>query len=185
MSSIAAHLARGKGVIRVVADLRGQVERDAQTRDAVIEQIAKALVRFGGGGEARVLPHRPGAAAVHVRLNAARVREGARGADVALEIGGDEVFRRREGPCLGARGHSTSRIVARGSRQAGHLFLAKNVPKKRRFVDTLLRCLYNADSLLWKAKPLYLKPLAPDPCRPPRLGRFGLGNAPDSRPGGG
>src|SRR5688572_8450187 len=45
---------------------------------------------------------------------------------------------------------------------------AQNRPKYRRFVDTLQSCLYNADSLLGKAKPLYLKPLAPDPCRSPR-----------------
>jgi hypothetical protein len=101
----AAHLARCERVIRVVADLRGQIEGDAQPRDAVIEQIAKALVGFRRRREARVLPHRPGTAAVHVRLNAASERECAGGADVSLEIGVDEVVRRREGPCLGARGH--------------------------------------------------------------------------------
>ena len=62
---------------------------------------------------------------------------------------------------------------------------AENRPENRRFVDTLQSCLYNADSLLGKANPLYLKPLAPDPCWSPRPGRFGSGNAPDPGPAAG
>src|SRR5688572_30976449 len=58
----------------------------------------------------------------------------------------------------------------------------ENGPKNGRIVDTLQWCLYNADSLLRRAKPLYLKPLAPDPCWSPRPGRFGSGNDPDPGP---
>src|SRR6185369_2000737 len=42
---------------------------------AVAEQEAEAVVGFFGGAEAGVLAHRPEAAAVHVRLHAARVRK--------------------------------------------------------------------------------------------------------------
>ena len=69
----AADFAGGQWMIGVVAHLGGQIERDAQTSDALSEQIAIACVRLGGGTEAGVLPHRPQPAAVHRRLDAARV----------------------------------------------------------------------------------------------------------------
>ena len=67
----AADFAGGQRVVGVVAHLRRQVEGDAQAADALREQVAVARVRFGGGAEPGVLPHRPQPAAVHRRLDAA------------------------------------------------------------------------------------------------------------------
>src|SRR5688572_32707301 len=92
-------------MVGVVTDLGGEVERDAQAGDPVIEQIAKALVRLGSCRETGVLTHGPRPASVHVRLDAARERECSGDADVGFEIGVGKVDRRREGSCLGARGH--------------------------------------------------------------------------------
>ena len=69
-------------MVRVVADLRRQIEGDAQAGDALVQQVAVAAVRLGGRAEAGVLAHRPEPAAVHGRLDAARERELAREADV-------------------------------------------------------------------------------------------------------
>ena len=69
----AADFAGGERVIRVVAHLRGQIEGDAQPAHALRQQVAVPRIRFGGGAEARVLPHRPEAAAVHRGLEAAGV----------------------------------------------------------------------------------------------------------------
>src|SRR6185369_13548778 len=52
---------------------------------AVVEQVAEALVGLLGRAEARELAHRPEAAAVHRRVDAARERELAREADPLLE----------------------------------------------------------------------------------------------------
>ena len=57
-----AHLAEGVGVVGVVADLGGQVEGHREPGRALLEQVAVAPVRLGGGAEAGVLPHRPEAA---------------------------------------------------------------------------------------------------------------------------
>ena len=78
-----ADLAGRKRMVRVVADLRRQVEGDAQPHDACDEQIAIAAIRLGGRSEAGVLAHRPGPAAVHVRLDAAREGKGTRQAESA------------------------------------------------------------------------------------------------------
>ena len=48
-----ADLAGGQRVVRVVADLRRQVEGDAQARDALREQVAVSPVRLGGGSRSR------------------------------------------------------------------------------------------------------------------------------------
>ena len=53
-------------VVGVVAELRRQVERDREARLPLLEQVAVALVRLLRRREARVLPHRPRPAAVHV-----------------------------------------------------------------------------------------------------------------------
>ena len=70
-----ADLAGGQRMVRVVADLRRQVEGHAEAHDALGEQVAVAAIRLGRRPEAGVLPHRPGPAAVHGRLDAAGVRE--------------------------------------------------------------------------------------------------------------
>ena len=72
-------LALGERVVGVVAELRGQVERDRQTGLPALEQVAEARVRLLRGAVARVLANRPRAAAVHRGIRAARERELARG----------------------------------------------------------------------------------------------------------
>ena len=67
-----ADFALGERMVGVVAHLRRQIERDAQSVDALGEQVAVAGVRLGGGAEPGVLAHRPQPAAVHGRLDAAR-----------------------------------------------------------------------------------------------------------------
>ena len=62
-------------VVRVVAELRRQIEGDRQAGLAELEEVAKALVRLLRGTEARVLADRPRPAAVHRRVRAARERE--------------------------------------------------------------------------------------------------------------
>ena len=59
--------------VGVVSHLRRQIERHRQPRLALLEEVAETAVRFLGRGEAGVLAHRPESAAVHGRLDAARV----------------------------------------------------------------------------------------------------------------
>jgi hypothetical protein len=82
----ASHLAGGQRMVRVVADLRREVERDAQSADTLQQQIPVAPVRLGGVRKARVLPHRPRTAAVHGRLHTTRERERAGRCDVFLRV---------------------------------------------------------------------------------------------------
>src|SRR5207237_2893724 len=96
-----ADLAERPRIVRVVAELRREIERDRETRLAVIEQVAIARVRLLRGGEARVLADRPRAAAVHVAIRAARERILARGLDVVADIG-RRVARLQLEPRLGA-----------------------------------------------------------------------------------
>ena len=93
----AADLAGGERVIGVVADLRRQIEGDAQAADALREQVAIAAVRLRGRPEARVLAHRPEPAAIHGRLDAAGVRELARHPEVAGRVEVGQVGRGQEG----------------------------------------------------------------------------------------
>ena len=79
--------------VRVVAHLGRQVERDRQPGLALLEQVAEAPVRLRGGREAGVLAHRPEAAAVHRRLDAAGERVLARPAEVALLVEAGRVGR--------------------------------------------------------------------------------------------
>ena len=81
-------------MIGVVSHLRRQIERDAQSADAVREQVPVPRVGFGGRAEAGVLPHRPEAAAVHGRMNAARERKLAGLAELDRSIPFRETLRR-------------------------------------------------------------------------------------------
>ncbi len=76
-----------------------------QPRLPVVEQVVEALVGLLGGAEARELAHRPEAAAVHRRVDAAREREAAGDADaiVAVCVDGDHVVGRVERVDLLAR----------------------------------------------------------------------------------
>ena len=62
------------GVVRVVADLGGEVEGDRQSGLALVDQVAVAAVGFLGGGVASVLPHSPQPSPIHGGLDAARIR---------------------------------------------------------------------------------------------------------------
>ena len=70
----AADLAERPRIVRVVAELGRQVERDRQAGLAAFEQVAVARVRLLGRGKPRVLADRPRPPAVHVGVRAARVR---------------------------------------------------------------------------------------------------------------
>ena len=54
-----------------LTDLCWQVERDTQSIDAFVKQIAVALIRLRGGAETGVLPHCPEPSAIHRGINAA------------------------------------------------------------------------------------------------------------------
>ena len=75
-------LAGRERVVGVVAHLRRQIERDAEAADALLKQVAVALVRLGRRPEPGVLPHRPQPATVHRRLDASGVWERAREAEI-------------------------------------------------------------------------------------------------------
>ena len=112
----AADLAEAALVVGVQAELGRQVERHRQPGRAVREQVLVALVGLLGGRVARVLAHRPGARAVHLRVHAARVREGAGFAQ--LELAG-EVVLVIEALDLDARVGEAARIVRADDRGDG------------------------------------------------------------------
>src|SRR5581483_1452871 len=108
----AADLAGRERVVRVVAQLRRQVEGDAEPRLAALEQVAEARVRLLGRAEAGVLPDRPRPAPVHVRVGPARERELAGQLEVELAGVVLRVDRLDLGPRVGlapllGRGHET------------------------------------------------------------------------------
>src|SRR6266550_1774798 len=70
--AIATYIA--KRIAGVVAHLRRQIERDGETRLAVLEEIAVSRVGFLGRAEPRVLAHRPEPPPIHRGLDATRVR---------------------------------------------------------------------------------------------------------------
>ena len=78
-----ADLAERAGVVGVVAHERGHVEGGREPGLAVLGEVAEALVRLLRRAEAGELPHRPEAAAVHRRIDAARERVLAGVAEVA------------------------------------------------------------------------------------------------------
>ena len=88
-------------MIRVVAHLRREIERNAQPVDALLDEISVACVRLVRRGEARVLPHRPQTAAVHRRLDAAREREFAGKSELGVRAPPGEVVGRTHMPGTG------------------------------------------------------------------------------------
>ena len=88
-----ADLSLGLGGVRVVAHLGRQVERDREARLAVVEQVTEPAVGLLGRREARVLAHRPEAAAVHRGLDAAGERVLAGSAEVAVLVEASRVGR--------------------------------------------------------------------------------------------
>src|SRR5688572_24618713 len=99
-------------MIAVVADLRRQIEGNAQAVDALRQQVAIAAIRLRRRAEARILPHRPQAAAIHRWLDAAREGKFAWERKVALRIERGEVPRAHErlhhGDCSGTWGRDFS-----------------------------------------------------------------------------
>ena len=69
----APDLAEGAGIVRIEAELRGQVEGDAQAGLTAGKQQPVPLVALLGGGHPGVLAHGPAAAPVHRRVDAAGV----------------------------------------------------------------------------------------------------------------
>ena len=63
-----AHLALGARVIGVQAHLGRQIERHAEPRLPLLEQVTEARVGLVGGRHAGVLAHRPQPPAVHRRV---------------------------------------------------------------------------------------------------------------------
>ena len=112
--SLAPHLAERARMVRVVAHQRRHVERRRETRLPVLDQVTEAGVRLGGGAVARKLTHRPGPAPVHRLVDAARERELARVAEVALVVE-LEVLGRVERFDLDARDRRVARLPGRHS----------------------------------------------------------------------
>ncbi len=113
-----AHLAERVRVVGVVADLRGQVEGHGEPGRALLEEVAVAPVRLGGGAEAGVLPHRPQPPAVAGGVQAAGERVGAGLADRPRRRGGSPA--RRAARAAGRRRSGTrvrrAGLVMEGSR---------------------------------------------------------------------
>src|SRR5207302_11462339 len=61
-------------IVRVDAQLRRQVEGQAQAGLPLLEQILESLIRLARRPEPRVLPHGPELAEIHVLVNSARER---------------------------------------------------------------------------------------------------------------
>src|SRR5215470_6466135 len=98
-------------MIRVEADLRGEIERDGEAGLALAEEIAIALVGFDSGAKAGVLAHGPEAAAVHRRVNAAGKRKFAGIAQSGFGIPAGKIL-------FGVQ------AVDREARESGEFFLA-------------------------------------------------------------
>ena len=125
-----ADLAFGLGGVGVVAHLGRQVERDRQPGLALLEEVAEPLVRLLGGREAGVLAHRPEAAPVHRRLDAAGEGRLAGQAEVALLVEAGRGQRRPR--CRGrrSRGPRSSRS-GRAARRRSATPCARVVARQR------------------------------------------------------
>ena len=73
-------------MVAIEADLGGEIEGHGEAGLALLEKVAEAVIGFRGGAEAGVLPHGPEAAAIHGGLDAARERELAGIAEVAVGV---------------------------------------------------------------------------------------------------
>ncbi len=89
----APHFSRGQRMVGIEADLRGQIERHRKPRGPLRNQIAVAPVALFGGAETGILPHGPGSAAVHLRIDAAGVWKFARPAQLVAHE--RDIFRAR------------------------------------------------------------------------------------------
>ena len=80
--------------VRVIADLRGQVEGDGERLFVQVQQVFEALVGFLRRSEPRVGPDGPGPGAVHRGVDAARERRFAGKAQVFDVVRARQVSRR-------------------------------------------------------------------------------------------
>src|SRR6266704_5222725 len=69
-----ANLTLRSRMVRIVPLQSRHVERDAQPYLTMFEEIVEPLVRILGRAESREHPHRPGASAIHRRIDATQVR---------------------------------------------------------------------------------------------------------------
>ena len=120
----APDLAHAERVVRVAAELGGEVERHRQPRRPVVDQVVEALVRLLRARVARVLAHRPLAAAVHVRMDPARERVLARLAEALLEVRLD-VARAVDVLDLDARVGEAALVVRADDRRDARLLLGR------------------------------------------------------------
>ena len=95
-----AHLPLGQGVVRVVADLGGQIEGHGEPRLPLLQEILVATVRLLGGGVAGVLTHCPETTPVHGGVDASGKGILTGKAEVSLVV---QVGRGVEPPHLDAR----------------------------------------------------------------------------------
>ena len=106
-----AHVAAHPWVVGVVAAVRGQVEGDAEALLARREVAAVEGVGGLGGGEAGVLPDRPGLGRVHRRVGPAQERAQAR-ARCPARRGGRGARARSAARCRCPRGSATASVVS-------------------------------------------------------------------------
>ena len=92
-----SHFAGGAGMVRIVADLRRQIECNGQPRLPFSEQVAKAFVGLSCRAKSGVLAHGPQTPAVHRGVNAARVGKFSGDADRGFDVLPGKVFLRVDG----------------------------------------------------------------------------------------
>src|SRR5262249_40925810 len=148
----------GARVVRVVAELSRQVERDAQSGLPALEQVAEARVRLLRRREAGVLANRPRPAAVHVGVRAARERELAGKLELVRRVGvGVDRLDLDAGLGLAAigRGHAadaTSRAPAVTTRSGGtQATRARGCPGARSATSASLSSSYRASGRLTRS----------------------------------
>ena len=126
--------APGARVIRVEPKLRRQVERDEQPALALTQQVAEPFMGLGSRTEARVLAHRPQAAVIHRRVDAARVGIFT-GKPYIAQIIPAVVVERRVDRCRACDGRFAA-CLARGTRAAFERgFQTLLFPRLLRFVQ--------------------------------------------------
>src|SRR5579883_2119930 len=83
--------APGKGMVRIEANLGGQIESNGETRSALLEKIPIPPIGFHCRAEACILAHGPQSAAIKRGVNATRVGILAGETEVALPVPGVQV----------------------------------------------------------------------------------------------
>ena len=79
-------------MIRVIADLCGQIECNAKTRDTLFKEVAITCIGFAGGAETGVLTHGPETLAVHLSVDTTCKRKFSRYAEIAIRLPIHKIF---------------------------------------------------------------------------------------------